>query len=446
KLLLSPRQSRGFSLDNKLYAPILLRLWVSKDFWSAAQRDNLWAGLYVGILLALLFSNLLLFLTTRSRGFLFFAVYLGFLTLWGIGFLGYGFQLLWPNGVWWQNQTPILRAALVCLASALFVTHFLETRRRMPVLHGLLLILSSLVVGVVAVEMVGWFKPAVPMAKTLRAYVGLATLLYLVYLAAGARALWLGVREARYFVLAWSFPLFGVVIFAVPDLADLMRQHPLAAHTFGFGTVLECLLLVLALGDRYRRLRDDKLALEQRWHAEQAAYAARLEHEVTARTGELRTAVAQLDAALQAERHARDEQRAFLTTVSHELRTPLTVIDTTLQNLARDVTAADEQTRRRYARALDASRRLSSLLTDCLNEDRFSLAGYDLRLALCDPTKLLRDAAEAGRLMARGHHLRVEAADPRQPPSPWFATRTSPDWLCAAWWTTQRNTPRPEPW
>jgi signal transduction histidine kinase len=254
------------------------------------------------------------------------------------------------------------------------------------------------------------------MAKTLRAYVGLATLLYLIYLAAGAWALWLGVREARYFVLAWSFPLLGILIFAVQDLADLVRQHPLAAHTFGFGTVLECLLLAVALGDHYRRLRDDKLALEQRWHAEQAAYAARLEHEVAVRTRELSTAVAQLDAALQAEHHARDEQRAFLATVSHELRTPLAVIDTTLQNLARDaIKTADERTRQRYNRVLDASRRLSSLLTDQLDEDRFSLAGYDLRPVSCDLADLLRDAAEAGCLMVREHSIRVETTALREP-------------------------------
>ncbi|MDS4058086.1 MAG: sensor histidine kinase [Candidatus Contendobacter sp.] len=402
--------------NNGLFAPVPLRLWVSKDFWSTVQRDNLWAGLYFGILLALLFHNLLLFQTTRDRNFVLYALYLGLLTLWGAGFLGYGFQFLWPNGVWWQNQASILRAALVCLTSTLFVMHFLETRRRMPALHGLLLILSGLVAGTMAVEVVGWFGLAVPTAKTSRVYGGLATLLYLVYLAAGMRALWLGVYKARYFVLAWSFPLLGVLIFSARNLADLMHQHPLAAHAFGFGTVLECLLLALALGDHYRWLRDDKLALEQRWHAEQAAYAARLEHEVAARTRELSAAVAQLDVALQVERRARDEQQAFLATVSHELRTPLAVIDTTLQNLARDaIKTADERTRRRYDRVLDASRRLSSLLTDQLDEGRFSLAGYALRPVSCDPAELLRDAAEAGRLMARGHRLQVEAADPREP-------------------------------
>ena len=401
--------------NDGLFAPTPLRLWVSKDFWSTVQRDNLWAGLYFGILLALLFHNLLLFQTTRNRNFILYALYLGLLTLWGAGLLGYGFQFLWPNGVWWQNQAALLRAALVCLTSTLLVMHFLETRRRTPVLHGLLLILSGLVVGTMVVEMIGWFGLAVPMAKTLRAYDGLATLLYLVYLAAGARALWLGVREARYFVLAWSFPLLGILIFHVQDLADLVRQHPLAAHTFGFGTVLECLLLALALGDHYRRLRDDKLALERRWRAEQAAYAARLEREVAARTGELRTAVAQIDAALQTERRASEEQRAFLATISHELRTPLAVIDMTLQNLARSAETADEQTRRRYARVLDASRRLSSLLTDQLDENRFSLVSYDLCPAPCDLAELLRDAAEAGRLMARGHRLRVEATDLREP-------------------------------
>lgn len=403
------------ALDNGLYAPIPLGLWMPEHFWSAVQRDNLWAGLYFGISLALMAYNLLLFLATRDRNFARYALYLGLLTLWGVGFLGYGFQMLWPNDVWWQNQTYIARAAVLNLVGTAFVIHFLETRRRMPVLHGLLLILSGLVLGTIAMEVVNGFGVATPMAKTIRFYVILVSVVFPVYLAAGLRAMWLGVREARYFVLAWFFPVLGILLFSVQDLAFMVRKYPLAAHTYEIGTVLECLLLAFALGDRYRRLRDDKLALERRWRLEQAAYAARLEHEVAARTGELRTAVAQLDTALQAERRAGEEQRAFLATVSHELRTPLTVIDMTVQNLARSAKTADEQTRRRYDRVLDATRRLSSLLTDQLSEDRFSLAGYDLRPAPCDPTELLWDAAEACRVMAREHRVQVEAAEVREP-------------------------------
>jgi two-component system, sensor histidine kinase LadS len=250
-------------MNNALFAPVVFRLWLPDEFWSRVQRDTLWAGVYFGALLALFAYNLLLFLATRDRNFLLYALYLGALTLWGFGFLGYGFQMLWPDGVWWQNQAYLARAAVTALASTFFVMSFLETRRRMPWVHGLLLLLGALVFVTLVVEISSWFGLAAPMAEALRAYVSLASLLFLAYLVAGLRALWLGVREARYFVLAWFFPVLGMLIFAVQDLADLVRRSPLANHSFEIGTLLECLLLALALGDRYQRLRDEKAALEQ---------------------------------------------------------------------------------------------------------------------------------------------------------------------------------------
>lgn len=363
-------------MKNALFAPVVFQLWLPDEFWSHIQRENLWAGVYFGALLALFAYNLLLFLTTRDRNFLLYALYLGLLTLWAIGFLGYGFQMFWPDDVWWQNHAYLARAVVANLASAFFVMSFLETRRRMPVIHGVLSILTLLVFATLLVEVIGWFGVATPMAEALRAYVSLSSVLFTIYLVAGARAVWLGVHEARYFLLAWFFPVMGMVVFAVQDLADLVRQTPLADHSFEIGTLLECLLLALALGDRYQRLRDEKAALEGH---------------------------------LQLERDAREEQRAFLAIVSHELRTPLAVIDLTMQNLARGAArTADERTRRRYHRVLEASRQLAGLLSIQLDADRHALDGHPLRREPCEPAALLREAAAVGRLTGRGHPVRIE--------------------------------------
>jgi two-component system, sensor histidine kinase LadS len=85
------------------------------------------------------------------------------------------------------------------------------------------------------------------------------------------------------------------------------------------------------------------------------------------------------------------------------------VIDLTMQNLARGAAGtADERTRRRYDRMLDACRQLASLLSVQLDADRHALDGHRLRRELYEPAALLREAAAVGRLTVHGHQVRVE--------------------------------------
>ena len=249
------------------------------------------------------------------------------------------------------------------------------------------------------------------MVANIAGYVLLTCLLALLYLAAGVRALWLGFREARYFVLAWSCLVLGMLIYALTAFPGMLPRTLLTENSLNLGSLLECLLLALALGDRYRRMRDDQLALEQQTRLAQAAYSRQLEQQVETRTRELRATVAQLHAALQTEQRAQAEQRTFLATVAHELRTPLTVIDVIAQNLELDSLEADDQTRQRYERILQATGRLSNVLRNYLDEEHITSILHDaIQLADCDLRQLLAEVAEASRVLANGQGPQVEDA------------------------------------
>lgn len=394
-----------------VYDVIPLRLWEPAAFFQAAQRGNLWAGLYFGALLALLIYNSLLFLTTRDRNFFFYALYLAAVTLWNSGYLGYGYQYLWPDRSWWNNQVNISLSGMTLLAATNFVTHYLNTRRRMPWLHRTLQITTLLLVVTMVVALADTLDWAVPVVANIAGYVLLTCLLALLYLAAGVRALWLGFREARYFVLAWSCLVLGMLIYALSAFPGVLPHTLLTENSLNAGSLLECLLLALALGDRYQQMRDDQLALEQQTRVAQEAYSRQLEQQVETRTRELSATVAQLHAALETEQRTQSEQRTFLATVAHELRTPLTVIDVIAQNLELDSLEADDQTRQRYERILQATGRLSNVLRNYLDEAHMTSILHDtLQLADCDLRQLLAEVAEASRVLAQGQGPRVEAA------------------------------------
>ncbi|WP_295400446.1 7TM diverse intracellular signaling domain-containing protein [uncultured Thiocystis sp.] len=86
-------------MDQALFEPLVVRLWAPDAFWSAARHNDLWSGLFFGVLIGIGCYNLLLFLSTRERTFRLYATYLGTLVLWAAGYRGYGFELLWPEAV-----------------------------------------------------------------------------------------------------------------------------------------------------------------------------------------------------------------------------------------------------------------------------------------------------------------------------------------------------------
>lgn len=96
--------------------------------------------------------------------------------------------------------------------------------------------------------------------------------------------------------------------------------------------------------------------------------------------------------------------RALLDGVSHELKTPLAVLGSAAENLA----TADAATRGQLAEEICvATRRLSRLVNNLLDQTRLESGALRPRLDWCDPRDLANAAIEATRDELAGHALEV---------------------------------------
>ncbi|NCA69465.1 MAG: hypothetical protein EOM91_05035 [Sphingobacteriia bacterium] len=397
-----------------LFPPIPLRLWDVETFQSANQHDNLLWGAYYGASLALLIYHLLLFVSSRNLGFLLYAIYLAGFTVWTLGFIsGFGQALLWPSHLSWNNEFDILVPALVHIAATALVVYFLETRQRTPILHALLLILTAAIqlLALAILTLVEQLDSSLMLGWATMVFLAIHILLTLLYLGTSLRVWLQGLASARYFALAWSFPILGLLVSHLTRVPGLIPHNPVVEHSILIGSTLELLLLALALGDQFNRLRDAHLASERHARERQQAIAIELEGQVAERTRALHAAMGKAQAALEAERLAREEQRELLATISHDLRTPVAVIDSIVQNLAMEDQGADVRTRARHARMLQATERLSRLLDDYLSENRLSLLRLGPQWSPCDAGALLADAASAARLLSDQHHIAIEMGE-----------------------------------
>ncbi|MGI9212110.1 MAG: sensor histidine kinase [Methylococcaceae bacterium] len=393
-----------------LYA-IPLKLWLKPDFHEHLTQENLLHGAYFGAILALLLYNVLLFLSTKDNNLLLYSFYLGGFTLWNLGFDGLGLQYLWRDTGWFNLQFNLLAPGYIHGLATLFVVRYLETRERAIFLHRIIMFVTGLTLIILPFSLANQSDPSFPIVLPAYLFTVMSSVLITLYLLTGIWLMQKNFRPARYFVLAWSCLFAGIFVYRMTQFPGLgIADHPLMENSINLGSALEFLLLALALGDRFNRLRNDKLEAEQEAYRLQVNYSNDLAEQVEYRTRALQHTMSQLHQALEAERHAQEEQRQFLATVSHELRTPLAVIDIVAQNLEIDENHANQSERRlRYDKIQQATRRLSSLLDNYLDENRFSLLKRGPQRQPTDLRQLLEDAANSARVLADRHRLIVTA-------------------------------------
>ena len=257
-----------------------LHLYTPAAFTEVSRDAQLAIGLYYGILLALFFYNLVLWLSLRDASYFW---YLCHITAFGLVLFtlnGLGFEYLWPDSPWMADHMVPISICLALVAMLQFARTFLELPQRAPRLNTgtIALIGFFLVFGVASVWLP--YRLSTPVAS--RAV--LVGVLWIVLVT--IHVLRRGYTPARLLLLAWSMFLLGTAVFTLLAFGALPKTF---ATEYGvqIGSALEMLLLSIALGYRYAQLRNENQRITDEANR-------RLERSVAERTQELRQALSQL--------------------------------------------------------------------------------------------------------------------------------------------------------
>ena len=258
-----------------------LSLYTPTAFTEMSRDAQLAIGLYYGILLALFFYNLVLWLTLRDPSYFW---YLFHITAFGLVLFtlnGLGFEYLWPSSAWLADKAVPLSICLALIGMQQFARTFLELPQRWPrgnwVSLGLITFFALL--GLASLELP--YRVSTPIASR-------AVLVGVLWIAvASIVVLRRGYRPARLFLLAWAMFLLGTTMFTLVAFGVLPKTF-YTEYGVQIGSALEMLLLSVALGYRYAALRNEneRIVREAKLH---------LEQKVMQRTGELRSALGQLE-------------------------------------------------------------------------------------------------------------------------------------------------------
>jgi signal transduction histidine kinase len=303
-------------------------------------------GIYAGIILAMILYNIFLFFSVRDRNYLLYIFYILSVGLTQLVLNGYGQRFLWPGDVFLSAQSLNFSGILSGLGVLFFVKYFLHTFEYARWFDRLLNVFGAAYATSLLLSIAGWRLEAY---NLINAVAGLGSISLLM---AGSQIAWRGYRPARFFLIAFSIFLVGVIVHVLRDIG-LLPYSVITNYALVIGSAIEVVLLSLALADRINMLTLEKeearrhelqmLKENERLVKEQNIM---LEQKVEERTEDLKFANAELNAALANLRNAQTqlvnaEKMASLgqltAGIAHEINNPINFVTANISPLRRDV-------------------------------------------------------------------------------------------------------------
>ncbi len=341
-------QSRTFLLKVIAAEQLQLPLTISTGKSNAEELNNkdLIFGLYAGIILVMLLYNLFLYFTVRDRSYLYYVGYILFVGMSQACLQGYAFRFLYPNSYFLANAMMVWIPALSGIFSVLFINNFMNIRFYTPGLYKFLLFISGIYVAIILLSFTGNYRLCTGIMQLL------VIILSITGYTVAVKITRKGYRPARFFLIAFSIFIAGVVVFVLRNV-NVLPYKLFTFYAMPIGSAIEVVLLSIALADKINTFRKEKelsqaetvtaLKENERIIREQNVI---LETKVEERTHELKLTNEDLSVALT---NLKDTQTQLVESekmaslgqltagIAHEINNPINFVTSNIKPLNRDV-------------------------------------------------------------------------------------------------------------
>jgi len=257
--------------------------WRPLAFLEHRNTLQLMHGIYYGIMLGMLIYNLFLSVAMRELSYWHYVLFISVLILTELSLSGLAYQYLWPTATWWGNRSTLFFFALMMLTAIQFGRSFLHTSLHLPRLDwGLRLYLGYTLLLAVA-------SLSLEYSAATRLIIASGAVSALLLLTVGGLCLVVSYRSARYYMLAWSLFLTGMLVFAITKLGWMPLTF-VSQWSMQIGSMIGVMVLSLGLADKIKQLEQEKQRIREEKEIAEAATQTKA---------------------------------AFLATMSHEIRTPM---------------------------------------------------------------------------------------------------------------------------
>lgn len=258
KLKLEPGQKQTYfirikSQDTSAF-PIIIR---TPDNYNRSKSQTLFLfGLYYGILLVMIAYNGFIYLSLKDISYAYYVGYCFGYGLFQLLFNGLAFEFIWP---FWPSLNIALfpfSIAFAQLGATKFIQSFLHTKKYTPKLNSFLNIFFIIYSICCVISFIVPYIITIYIVTVLTLFFGILAIITSI---ASWRA---GYSPARFFIIAWSLLLFGIIILSL-KCAGLVPINFITIYGIQIGSVLDLSLLAFALADRISLITAEKSQKEK---------------------------------------------------------------------------------------------------------------------------------------------------------------------------------------
>ncbi len=234
-----------------------IKIYPEKLFLESLLKRNLIEGVYVGILLVMIFYNFFIYLSVKDKTYLIYIMYVLSCLFFYLTISGLTFKFLFPENVYANNRALPFAVNSITFWGTLFGLFFLNIRKHNKLIYYFILF-SSIVAFILLILSV-YLEYSVEIQ--LSAALSLFAAIFL--LAGGIFSLYKGYKPALFYVLGWLTLLTGGVIL-VMNKFGIIPENIFTENILQVGSVIEVIFLSFSLGERINNLQHEKNLAEMK--------------------------------------------------------------------------------------------------------------------------------------------------------------------------------------
>ncbi len=248
-----------------------LKLWTPPAF--EVMRNNtlplIW--MHYGLMLALFFYNLFLFITVRDRSFLYVSMFIIGVTLFAMVNNGIALQYLWPSSIWWGNISHPFFVFFAMTGILLFTREFLSLSLYVKHLDIFIALFTITTMVCAATPFVLSYYYATQLS------VAMAALGSILVIVTGIIAQIKRIREAIFYNIATFSFVVGVLLIGLRSFG-VLGDNFFTAWGYQLGSSAMIILFSLGIADKVNTWRKDKERAMSRLATSEARYRTLVEN------------------------------------------------------------------------------------------------------------------------------------------------------------------------
>lgn len=338
-----PEYLKDFTVVARIYngSQITLPTLITKEsnLLGKLLRKDFFMGAFMGVLLIMFFYNLFIYASTKDKIYAYYLAYLVSIGFAQFTLFGYTFKFLTHSSPFLSEISIYVGGILSGVGVLFFVIEFLHLKEKQPLFRKVVLGFVGIYFLATIFLISGEYQLSFNFINTAAVFGSVVVVTGSLFVSKQ------GYRPARFFTVAWSFFLLGVILFVLKDFGAVPYNN-FTVYAMPLGATIEVGLLALALADKINSLQNEaRISKERELVALREAETiikeqnVILEQKVKERTLDLEDALSTLKNA-QSNLVSQEKMASLgqLTAgIAHEINNPINFVSSNVGPLRRDI-------------------------------------------------------------------------------------------------------------